>query len=46
MGIEVSIGILFVLIGIVASAFAMEVFIINEEKKDKTLSRKYLKLKG
>ena len=46
MGIEVSIGVVFVLIGIVASAYAMEVFIINEEKKDKTLSRKYIKQKG
>lgn len=43
MGIEVSIGILFTLIGIVASTFAINVYIINEENKDKTLSRKYTK---
>ena len=43
MGIGVSIGILVTLIGIVASVFAIKVYIINEENKDKTLSRKYTK---
>ena len=46
MGIEAVICIVFSLAGVVASAFAMEVYIINEENKDKTLSARYRKNKA